>query len=149
MPHHRFLIFLFIYLRSRERQSQRNLETEVGAWVWEKRRSSDLLVHSPNACDGRSRMGVGETRSWEFYPGLSHGWQEPNCLSHYHCLPGSQLASSWNLEVVLETKPTCSDIDVGILIIRPTAYPTYHWCLNTVKLYKSKQVLPLLFLKVK
>lgn len=59
------------------------------------REKTHLRIHFPNAFNGH---GI-KARSQRFSPGFaSYIQQEPNNLSHDCCLPGSELAESWNQE---------------------------------------------------
>lgn len=64
-------------------------------------------------CLQKSILGWAKTVSQKLNPGLPCGWQGPNCLSHYHCLPGSAIAGSWRRQPECDLEPRYSNVGCG------------------------------------
>lgn len=79
----------------RERERQREQEQR-------EQMRSHSPVHSLSECCGWAGT---HTTSWGAKSGLAHGRQESNDLSHYHSVPRSTLARSWNEESVQGNGP--------------------------------------------
>lgn len=64
----------------------------------------------------------GKTGRREFNPGLPCKWQEPNHLTHHHCLPKSASAKSWSQRWEEGIKPSSRTWGSGVF----TAGPNMH-----------------------
>lgn len=54
-------------------------------YLFERQGKRDIfhpLVNSPNISNSQVWAGLSEARSQKLHSGLSHNWQEPNCLGH-------------------------------------------------------------------